>query len=58
MTQNYPFKALNINAHGFKAAAASMLMLFTPCKNECVSDDMALTWPAIQTALYIQQLCT
>lgn len=57
MTQNYPFKALNINAHAFKAAAASILMLFIPYKNDCVSDDMASTWAAIQTALYIQQLC-
>lgn len=57
MTQNYPFKALNINAHAFKEAAASILMLFVPGKNECVSDVMALTWTAIQTVLYIQQLC-
>lgn len=54
MTQNYPFKALNINAHTFKAAAASIIMLFVPCKNECVSDDTALSHTAIQTVQHIQ----
>lgn len=45
------FKALNINAHAFKEAAAS-IMLFVLRRNECVRDDMALTWTAIQTVLY------
>lgn len=57
MTQNFPFKALNINAQAFKAAAASKLIHFIPSKNECVSDDMASPRTAIRTVLYIQQLC-
>lgn len=54
VTKNYPFKALNINVRTFKAAAASVSMLFILCINECVRDDMALTWTAAETVLYIK----
>lgn len=54
VTKNDPFKALNINVHTFKAAAASTVMLFILCINECVRDDVALTWTAAETVLYIK----
>lgn len=52
MTLNYPLKALNINVHTVKAAAA--IMLFILQINEHVRDDIALTWTAVETVLYIQ----
>lgn len=57
VTQNYQFKALNINKYTFKAKAAWVLMLFIRCINECVSDDMAWMWTTVQTVLYTQWQC-